>query len=138
MRGIRLRIASLVIAVAFQGVAVAEALRIQECPHHDALPAPALDAHSAMADAAGDASHGAGPQDHGPTEEHDEHGACTCVSACEVGGGVGMLAVAAAADLSAEPVGPERDGPRDRGGELPGPPHFLLPYALGPPQAQLV
>jgi hypothetical protein len=133
MTRLRFKLAYLLIAFAFQAAAFTEALQLRECPHHDALPAAAMGVGDQAAD------EGGGHAEHGPDGEgHEGHGACTCVSVCDLGPSTTALLPGAIvfSSVDASTSATVVDGARDA--QLPGPADHLHPFPLGPPPAALI
>ncbi len=132
MRKQHLKVASLLVALTFQGVALTDAVGLHGCPVHDVLPGGIMVTgdHALAAPAATHQVSG----HHPGAPQHESHGGpCTCVGSCQnsAGGSPALtvqplsLALAPPAVRVAASVAPRL--------ELPGSPAFLLPYSHGPP-----
>ena len=132
----RLKLASLLVAFAFQAAALSEALQLRECPHHDPVVASTsgVEHEPPHRGGAGDmhAAHGANAGDY-DASDHDDHGGCTCVSVCDLGASTTALVAGSLVLALPDPADADFRLAGDRDFELPGPPDHLHPFALGPP-----
>lgn len=131
MRKQHLKVASLLIAFAFQGAAVTDAAGLHGCPVHDALPGSPTTGAEGHRDPMALAV--AGHQQHDPGSHSEGHGGpCTCVGSCQNTAGGSPAIVAGPASALILPTTQQAPSVAVRL-ELPSAPAFLLPYSQGPP-----
>jgi hypothetical protein len=127
-RTARFRILTLLLASAFLASLSGRAAGSHHCPHHDLPPAASVAESHATHD-----GHAAPAQSSVPTApDHDSHGPCSCIGQCSTSAGPLLSATPFAApafhgnttDARAVVAANET---------VPARPHFLLPFAHGPP-----
>lgn len=138
-RNVPFKATALLAALTFVGVVGVDAAGLHGCDQHDALPTHDTEQHGhhGAAESLPDAgSHHAAPVavQEGLSHDGAHDGPCTCLGACGVGN-LGSAVVAASHVVEAAWSAASTSEPALADELLPAPPPFLLPYAIGPPQA---